>query len=185
MLDGEHNPKISDFGRGRMFGDKEDPAGIVRVVGTYGYMAPEYVMEGQFPAKSDIFSFGVLLPEIISGRQNTSFNGEDQSLSLLGFAWKLWKEEDVLALVYSNISVRCFEVEGLRSIEVGLLCTQELAKDRPTISTVISMLNGELVDLPSPNKPAFTERQTATDTESVLSYIQVVELVDYANTDIT
>ncbi|KAF8038823.1 hypothetical protein BT93_B1387 [Corymbia citriodora subsp. variegata] len=166
LLDEELNPRISDFGTARIFGGKEDQANTIRVVGTYGYMAPEYAMEGRFSEKSDVFSFGVLLLEIVSGRQNNSFIEEDQSLSLLGLAWKYWEEDNVLALVDPQISVRSFEVEIVRCINVALLCTQELAQDRPTISTVISMINNEIVCLPSPNKPAFTERQTTTDTGS-------------------
>ncbi|KAI6703892.1 hypothetical protein NL676_013028 [Syzygium grande] len=166
LLDEELNPRISDFGTARIFGGKEDQADTLRVVGTYGYMAPEYAMEGRFSEKSDVFSFGILLLEIVSGRQNTSFNEEDQSLSLLGLAWKYWEEDNAQALVDPKISVGCFEVEIIRCIKVGLLCTQELAEDRPTISTVISMINNEIVGLPSPSKPAFTERQTTTDTGS-------------------
>lgn len=166
LLDEELNPRISDFGTARIFGGGENQGDTLRVVGTYGYMAPEYAMEGRFSEKSDVFSFGVVLLEIVSGRQNTSFNEEDQSLSLLGLAWKYWEEDNVLALVDPKISVGCFEIEIIRCINVGLLCTQELANDRPTISTVISMINNEIVGLPRPNKPAFTERQTTTDTGS-------------------
>ncbi|KAK3429142.1 hypothetical protein EUGRSUZ_E00546 [Eucalyptus grandis] len=161
-----HRDLKTNFGTARIFGGKEDQADTLRVVGTYGYMAPEYAMEGRFSKKSDVFSFGVVLLEIVSGRQNTSFNEEDQSLSLLGLAWKYWEEDNVLALADPKISVGPFGVEITRCINVGLLCTQEFAQDRPTISTVISMINNEIVGLPSPNKPAFTERQTTTDTGS-------------------
>ncbi|XP_056175731.1 G-type lectin S-receptor-like serine/threonine-protein kinase SD1-13 [Syzygium oleosum] len=122
-------------------------------------MASEYAMEGQFSEKSDVFSFGILLLEIISGRRNTSFYEDDQFSSLLGLAWKLWNEDNVLALVDPNIPVRCFEFELLRCINVGLLCTQERAKDRPPTPTVISMINCEIVDLPRPKPPAFTARR--------------------------
>ncbi|XP_050288374.1 G-type lectin S-receptor-like serine/threonine-protein kinase At1g11330 isoform X2 [Quercus robur] len=155
-----------DFGMARIFRSNEDQANTNRVVGTYGYMSPEYAMEGRFSEKSDVFSFGVLLLEIVSGRKNSSFYHDEQSMSLLGHAWKLWKADNILALIDPMISEPCYEMEILRCIHVGLLCVQEFAKDRPTTSTVISMLKSEIVDLPHPKKPAFTEREIGLDTES-------------------
>jgi hypothetical protein len=78
----------------------------------------------------------------------------------------LWTAENIVALIDPMISEPSFEMEILRCIHVGLLCVQELAKDRPTAYVVVSMLKSEIVDLPRPNKPAFTERQIALDTES-------------------
>ncbi|XP_030971339.1 G-type lectin S-receptor-like serine/threonine-protein kinase At1g11330 isoform X1 [Quercus lobata] len=164
LLDEELNPKISDFGIARIFRERENQANTKRVVGTYGYMSPEYAMQGLFSEKSDVFSFGVLLLEIVSGRRNTSFYDDEQYyLSLLGFAWKLWNNNNIMAFVDPTIWDPCFQMEMFRCTHVGLLCVQELARDRPTISTIISMLSSDILDLPFPKQPAYTERQIASN----------------------
>ncbi|CAN4078247.1 unnamed protein product [Withania somnifera] len=158
LLDEYLNPKISDFGMARIFVGNQDQANTSRVVGTYGYMAPEYAMEGRFSEKSDVYSFGVLLLEVISGRRNTSFHQDDGALSLLAHAWRCWNENQIVELVDPKITDLHLEKEIMRCVHVGLLCVQEYAEDRPNVSTVLSMLTREIDDLPIPKQAAFTIR---------------------------
>uniref|UniRef100_A0A5B7BSI8 Cysteine-rich receptor-like protein kinase 29 n=1 Tax=Davidia involucrata TaxID=16924 RepID=A0A5B7BSI8_DAVIN len=88
LLNEEMNPKISDFGMARLFVRDETQGNTSRIVGTYGYMAPEYAMHGQFSVKSDVFSFGVLVLEIISGQKNNCFRNGENVEDLLSYAWK-------------------------------------------------------------------------------------------------
>ncbi|KAF8409413.1 hypothetical protein HHK36_005489 [Tetracentron sinense] len=123
--------------------------------GLDGYMSPEYAMDGLFSVKSDVFSFGVLVLEIISGKKNKGFYCSDNQLNLLGHVWRLWTEGRAVSLLDSSIADSCPTFEVLRCIQVGLLCVQESAEDRPTISSVILMLSSDNAILPQPKKPGF------------------------------
>ncbi|XP_057738317.1 cysteine-rich receptor-like protein kinase 10 [Arachis stenosperma] len=156
LLDQDMNPKISDFGLARTFEKGQNEDSTRRVVGTYGYMAPEYAMEGLYSVKSDVFSFGVLLLEIICGKRNNKFHVSEHGQSLLEYSWRLWCTGECLKLVDPILENKYTRNEVTRCIHIGLLCVQEDAVDRPTMSTVVVMLASETMTLPSPNHPAFS-----------------------------
>ncbi|KAK3433292.1 hypothetical protein EUGRSUZ_D00889, partial [Eucalyptus grandis] len=152
LLDEAMNPKISDFGMARICGADQIQGNTDHVVGTYGYMSPEYAMEGIFSIKSYVYSFGVLLLEIISGKRNSAYYHENPSSNL---AWELWKEGNCEDVIDESMGDSCSKEEALRCIQIGLLCVQEFADDRPNMSAVVFMLANNDVALAFPKRPAF------------------------------
>ncbi|EEF43948.1 ATP binding protein, putative [Ricinus communis] len=154
LLDMDMNPKIADFGMARLFVIDQTQGNTSRIVGTYGYMAPEYAMHGQFSIKSDVFSFGVLLLEILSGKKNSSFHNGERIEDLLSYAWRNWREGTSMNVIDPSLKSGSSS-EMMRCIQIGLLCVQENVADRPTMATVVLMLNSYSLTLPVPLRPAF------------------------------
>ncbi|KAL6215139.1 hypothetical protein ACLB2K_014570 [Fragaria x ananassa] len=134
-----------------------------------GYMAPEYAMDGLFSEKSDVFSFGVIVLEIISSKKNISFFQADQSKNLLSKAWNLWKDDNGMELMDSAFHASCSSSEVTRYIQMGLLCVQERAIDRPTMLDVVAMLSNESFALRVPKEPAFLSQSSSTGGNSLQS----------------
>ncbi|KAM7522748.1 hypothetical protein LguiA_012650 [Lonicera macranthoides] len=155
LLDSEMNAKVSDFGLAKLFEVDQTQGKTSRIVGTHGYMSPEYAMHGHFSVKSDVFSFGVLVLEIISGKRNSSFYRPEHAMDLICHAWELWRDDRALELMDPCLRDSFSRNEVIRCIHMGLLCVQEEADARPTMATIVLMLSSYSISLPSPQKPPF------------------------------
>ncbi|XP_057770664.1 cysteine-rich receptor-like protein kinase 10 [Salvia miltiorrhiza] len=101
-------------------------------------------MEGRFSERSDVYSLGVLMLEIVKGEKNSHYYNHEWSLSLIGCAWKLWSENNGLGFADESIASGEMEEDIVRCIHIGLLCVQDSPKDRPIVQTVVSMLSREI-----------------------------------------
>ncbi|TVU16899.1 hypothetical protein EJB05_32902, partial [Eragrostis curvula] len=145
LLDFDYNPKISDFGLAKLF-DMDQTQGVTsHIAGTYGYMAPEYAMCGRYSVKSDVFSLGVFILEMITGRKNsTSFVNSEESVDLLNLHWSMGTIEEMLDPLLVR---RAPQDQMVKIVNIGLLCVQDspaddVAPSRPTFC--IQDMEGDL-----------------------------------------
>ncbi|XP_031742628.1 cysteine-rich receptor-like protein kinase 29 isoform X2 [Cucumis sativus] len=191
LLDQEMNAKIGDFGMAKLFDVDQTQGNTNRVVGTFGYMAPEYVKQGHFSVKSDVFSFGILVLEIVSGKKNNNSHSREHSEDLSSFVsisiisflnspttleatkntqycdfflkvWTNWRAGTTTNVIDSTLTVGS-RTDMERCIHIGLLCIQENAVDRPTMNSVVTMLSSSSLSLPLPRKPAFFLHSATTN----------------------
>ncbi|KAK3428403.1 hypothetical protein EUGRSUZ_F04443 [Eucalyptus grandis] len=167
LLDSDLTPKISDFGLAKLYDDKKTHIST-RVAGTIGYLAPEYAMRGHLTEKADVFAFGVVALEVISGRSNSDPSLEEEKIYLLEWAWNLHETNRVVELVDSRLS-EFDEEEAKRMVAIALLCTQTSPAPRPPMSRVVAMLSGDIEVATVSTRPGYLTDWRFNDTTSSLA----------------
>eukprot|EP01018_Ginkgo_biloba_P030398 Gb_19701 [translate_table: standard] len=154
LLDEDLNPKIADFGLAKLYDEKKTHIST-RVAGTVGYLAPEYAMRGHLTEKADVFSFGVVALELVSGRSNTQTSLPQDMVYLLEWTWHLHEQNRLQELMDPDLVSTYSEEEVIRVIEVALLCTQASPTMRPPMSRVVAMLTGDAEVIPVTSRPGY------------------------------
>ncbi|XP_037493223.1 cysteine-rich receptor-like protein kinase 19 [Jatropha curcas] len=151
--------------------------------GTYGYVPPEYVKRGTYSMKYDVYSFGVLLLQIISGKRNTCFYGSSENLNLQEYAYELWKENGGEEFIDPTLDDKCSSCKLLRCLQVALLCVQESPMDRPSILEVYSMLKNENDAIARPKRPAFSVQNCEDEENRHISGQEICSVNDVSITE--
>ncbi|KAF5778173.1 putative protein kinase RLK-Pelle-DLSV family [Helianthus annuus] len=178
LLDLRLRAKIADFGLARSFQDDKSHISTA-IAGTLGYMAPEYLAHGQLTEKADVYSFGVLVLEVVTGIENNKSKNTEYTDSLVAIAWNHFQQNKCEEIFDPNLMMRNNnnQKEAIKAIQVGLLCTQEDPSLRPSMSTVLKMLAKDDEPLPPPSNPPFM------DEDAMELNMITHKLYQYFNTD--
>ncbi|KAL8087900.1 hypothetical protein AgCh_037878 [Apium graveolens] len=162
----EQVPKISDFGLAKLVEEKTHMS--TRVAGTYGYMAPEYAMRGTLTDKADVYNFGIVALEIVSGMSNTSSRSEQETLYLLEWAHELKAKGNLRDLVDERLGSEFIEKEAMLIINLALLCTNVSPVVRPAMSSVVGILEGR-----SLMQDYFSDRSTNSEIKQPTNFLDI------------
>ncbi|KAK6264953.1 hypothetical protein SCA6_020387 [Theobroma cacao] len=159
LLDADFNPKLSDFGLAKLGPTGGRDHVSTRVMGTYGYCAPEYAMTGQLTTKSDVYSFGVVFLELISGRRAIDIERPSEEQNLVAWAEPLFKDRQKFTLMADPLLGGNYTVKGLyQALAVAAMCLQEEADTRPLIGDVVTAL--EFLARPKDSNKIAAESET-------------------------
>ncbi|XP_059435790.1 probable serine/threonine-protein kinase PBL23 [Corylus avellana] len=156
LLDEEFTPKLSDFGLAKIgpTGGKDHVS--TRVMGTYGYCAPEYASTGQLTKKSDVYSFGVVFLELITGRRAIDTSRHTEEQNLITWAQPLFRDRKKFTLIADPLLRGEYPVKGLyQALAVAAMCIQEEADTRPLMGDVVTAL--EYLAMPRNNEKGATD----------------------------
>ncbi|KAM4071026.1 hypothetical protein ACB094_11G030300 [Castanea mollissima] len=165
LLDSDLIPKISDFGLAKLYDDNKSHIST-GLAGTIGYLAPEYAMRGHLTEKTDVFAFGIVALEMVSGRRNSDSSLEAEKTYLLEWAWQLHEDNCEVDLVDVKLS-EFNEEEVKRVIGVSFLCTQSSPTLRPSMSRVVAMLLGDIEVSTVTSKPGYLTDWRSDDPRSL------------------
>nr|XP_023898622.1 cysteine-rich receptor-like protein kinase 3 [Quercus suber] len=162
LLEEDFTAKIADFGLARLFPENKTHIST-GIAGTLGYIAPEYVIRGILTEKADVYSFGAVVIEVVSGKRNNTFF--QYSHSIIQMVWNLYGIGRVCEAVDPALEGQFQEEEASRLLQIGLLCVQASAELRPSMSTVVKMLFDNQ-EIPQPTHPPFLNSSSAEISQS-------------------
>lgn len=153
LLDADLNGRLGDFGLAKLYEHGDNPS-TTRVVGTLGYLAPEFTRTGKANTSSDVFAFGALVLEVVCGRRPIESKAPPEELILVDWVWERWSSERWAEVVDPRLEGVYEEEEVALAIKVGLWCSHPVAALRPTMREVVRYLDGgdaaEVPDVPRP-----------------------------------
>ena len=143
LLDENFNAKISDFGLAR-FIDRNQSHVVTGMRGTLGYLAPEW-QHSRITVKVDVYSFGIVVLEVLSGRMNIDYSQEDSDVNLLGILQRKASEDRLTDIIDKKIAdSECHEEDILKTIKIASWCLNEDPSKRPNMSTVVKVMEGTM-----------------------------------------
>ncbi|KAI5325698.1 hypothetical protein L3X38_034772 [Prunus dulcis] len=143
LLDSEFNARLGDFGLARLYDHGKDPK-TTRIVGTFGYLAPENARLGRATTHADVFSFGAFLLEVACGRRPIQTQGQYLNVVLVDLVFSCWKRSNILEAIDLNLGSEFVAEEVELVLKLGLLCSHSEPSARPSMRQVVHYLEDDI-----------------------------------------